>query len=254
MNRTDRLTPREKEVLTLIASHLSSKEAARQAGISSKRVDKIVASAAQKMGVPDRRAAVRVLIEEGGEVPPGAPLPVPGSPQMSDLEDVSEDDCPATAYAPAPAPEQDVSSAGQHAERRVSLGPDLGRPGTGADADRLPGEPASRAIVRDGALERQLLPAGEHLPSWEPRSIQGADGLDPPIGAGLLPWIRGRARFSELSPLARVGAVLLLSAGIVAVVSWTLTGSLQATLALHGWLPAHWHVEGRPWILLERPR
>ena len=67
----ERLTPRERECLRLVAQHLSSKEIARQLGLSQHTVDGHLHEARRKLGVPTRRDAVRILLEsEGGESPP----------------------------------------------------------------------------------------------------------------------------------------------------------------------------------------
>jgi DNA-binding CsgD family transcriptional regulator len=67
----ERLTPRERECLRLVAQHLSSKEIARRLGLSQHTVDGHLHEARRKLGVPTRRDAVRILLEsEGGESPP----------------------------------------------------------------------------------------------------------------------------------------------------------------------------------------
>ena len=54
----------------------------------------------------------------------------------------------------------------------------------------------------------------------------------------MLSWIRGRARFSELSPLQRVGAVLVLSGLLGSVGGWVVFASLSAGHALQPLLQA----------------
>ncbi|MDP2763462.1 MAG: helix-turn-helix transcriptional regulator, partial [Brevundimonas sp.] len=65
------LTPREVECLKL-TSIMSSKEIARQLGISAATVDVHIARAARKLEVSDRRRALRELMRrEAGMEPPG---------------------------------------------------------------------------------------------------------------------------------------------------------------------------------------
>ncbi len=107
---SERLTPRERECLQLVAEHLSSKEIARRLGLSQHTVDGHLHEARRKLGAPTRRDAVRMFLQEDGEnTPPsnvggqsdapfppleGAPfppLPPSSGPQFSSL-----------AEAPAP--------------------------------------------------------------------------------------------------------------------------------------------------------
>jgi DNA-binding CsgD family transcriptional regulator len=58
------LSPREREVLNLVARGLSGKQIARQLGISPKTVEHHKTRAFAKLGVPNQAAAVAVLMEE----------------------------------------------------------------------------------------------------------------------------------------------------------------------------------------------
>ena len=54
------LTPRERECLRLVDQHLSSKQIARELGMSKTSVDTYCDRARRKLGVEDRYAAVRL--------------------------------------------------------------------------------------------------------------------------------------------------------------------------------------------------
>src|SRR6185295_1522144 len=65
------LTPRERECLRLVDQHLSSKQIARELGMSKTSVDTYCDRARRKLGVEDRYAAARLaraLDLNGGEV------------------------------------------------------------------------------------------------------------------------------------------------------------------------------------------
>lgn len=66
----DVLTPQERECLRLVARHLSSKEIARELGISKASVDTYLNRARVKLGVASRRAAAQLVV-----VAPPASLP-----------------------------------------------------------------------------------------------------------------------------------------------------------------------------------
>jgi DNA-binding CsgD family transcriptional regulator len=83
-DRLDALTPKERECLRLVAENLSSKQIARQLGISQTSVDTHVRRARQKLDIKDRYAAARLLEarEQGAAevaVPPLAAPVVPGA-------------------------------------------------------------------------------------------------------------------------------------------------------------------------------
>lgn len=66
----EKLTPREREILRLIAAHLQSKEIARALGLSPKTVEMHVLSARRRLsGMSRRDAALAFVAWEGG--PPG---------------------------------------------------------------------------------------------------------------------------------------------------------------------------------------
>src|SRR5690349_25031276 len=55
------LTPRERECLRLVDQHFSSKQIARELGMSKTSVDTYCDRARRKLGVPDRYEAARLL-------------------------------------------------------------------------------------------------------------------------------------------------------------------------------------------------
>ncbi|HEX2801330.1 MAG TPA: helix-turn-helix transcriptional regulator, partial [Phenylobacterium sp.] len=55
------LTPRERECLRLVDQHMSSKQIARQLGMSKTSVDTYCDRARRKLGVDDRYSAARML-------------------------------------------------------------------------------------------------------------------------------------------------------------------------------------------------
>src|SRR5205085_4697002 len=59
------LTPRERECLRLVDQHLSSKQIARELGMSKTSVDTYCDRARRKLGVPDRYEAARLLRSHG---------------------------------------------------------------------------------------------------------------------------------------------------------------------------------------------
>lgn len=66
-----RLTPREREILALVARGLAGKQVARQLGISPKTVERHKTRIFAKLGVPNQTAAVSVALADGsgGGVP-----------------------------------------------------------------------------------------------------------------------------------------------------------------------------------------
>jgi len=64
----DLLTPRERECLRLVDQHLSSKQIARELGMSKTSVDTYCDRARRKLGVDDRYAAARLVRQVGEAV------------------------------------------------------------------------------------------------------------------------------------------------------------------------------------------
>ena len=63
--RIDSLSMRQREILTLVAQHLSSKEIARLLGIRATTVDNYVVVAVKRLGVANRREAAALIMELG---------------------------------------------------------------------------------------------------------------------------------------------------------------------------------------------
>jgi DNA-binding CsgD family transcriptional regulator len=79
VDRLNQLTPKERDCLRLVLENHSSKQIARQLGISQTSVDTHVRRARAKLGIADRYAAARLLAtwESGGSVEPAAAGPAP---------------------------------------------------------------------------------------------------------------------------------------------------------------------------------
>ncbi|WP_419254436.1 helix-turn-helix domain-containing protein [Caulobacter sp. ErkDOM-YI] len=69
----DRLTERERECLRLVDRHMSSKEIARELGLSKHTVDWHLDKARKRLGAPDRYAAARLASDRIS--PPTADTP-----------------------------------------------------------------------------------------------------------------------------------------------------------------------------------
>lgn len=68
-SRFDELTPKQNEVLALLAESRTTKEIARELGISPSAVEQRVGAACRKMGVVSRRELVRIYNERGDRMP-----------------------------------------------------------------------------------------------------------------------------------------------------------------------------------------
>lgn len=58
------LSPKEAKALELVAAQFTTKEIARELGISPRAVEERLKSARKKLDVPDRRAAARLFLEQ----------------------------------------------------------------------------------------------------------------------------------------------------------------------------------------------
>ena len=65
-NGRSSLSAKETRALELVAAQFNTKEIARQLGISPRAVEERLKSAREKLDAPDRRAAARILLEQGG--------------------------------------------------------------------------------------------------------------------------------------------------------------------------------------------
>lgn len=70
----DKLTPREREILVLVAQRLGDKEIAQQLNLSPRTVQNHLHRAYEKLGVSDRQQAARLLSNSySGQSPPLSP-------------------------------------------------------------------------------------------------------------------------------------------------------------------------------------
>lgn len=79
VDRLSQLTPKERDCLRLVLENLSSKQIARQLGISQTSVDTHVRRARAKLGISDRYAAARMVAawESGASAESAAAGPAP---------------------------------------------------------------------------------------------------------------------------------------------------------------------------------
>jgi DNA-binding NarL/FixJ family response regulator len=68
--RTERLTARQREIIGLIAAGATDKEVGAALGIRTATAQKHVANLLRRLGVPNRAAAVGLLIKDGQRFPP----------------------------------------------------------------------------------------------------------------------------------------------------------------------------------------
>jgi len=103
----EKLTPREREILRLIAAHLQSKEIARALGLSPKTVEMHVLSARRRLsGMSRRDAALAFVAWEGGD---------PGSDYRRQPDDL--------AALPAPSlPDREIGSGNERASTPEDAG------------------------------------------------------------------------------------------------------------------------------------
>ena len=72
-SRTQRLTARQREIIGLIASGATDKEVGSALGIRTATAQKHVANLLRRLGVPNRAAAVGLLLKDGQRFPPAPP-------------------------------------------------------------------------------------------------------------------------------------------------------------------------------------
>ncbi len=195
------LSPRQKEILRLIAQHHQAKEIARILNISESTVKTHTDEARRRLGVPTSRAAARLLLSHEGAGPPASVetgLPPEGGPPSKAMADQD----PVVASSDH---EHDLSS-------RRELSPDeLERPGGGlADAgstrqartDRGHDQDAAFVEYQGGAGKSGLYHGGgDRLADGRWPDGQGQDGR----------WDAFTRRLEALSALQWVGLIVLLS-------------------------------------------
>lgn len=248
MSAVEKLTDREREILQLIGRYqLSSKEAAQRVGIGYRRVNEICESAIRKLGVANRREALRLVMSEEALLDPRTesgvePVRVPDEAEDGSALGVSKG---VRQHAELSRPRSPAQSAppGPYAPRSPHDSNYVGGPGEGLGRIGFPGQRALGERFRDGAVEGVGLPAGGGHAGPYPRSDRAAGR------PSLFSWVRGGTRYAELTPTQRIGAVILMAALFVMVVGWVLTSALQTSNAIQAMLPNRMPV-GTPWIHL----
>jgi DNA-binding CsgD family transcriptional regulator len=241
MNPIDLLTQRERDCLRLVDQHLSSKQIARELGMSKTSVDTYCDRARRKLGVDDRFKAAKLLRD--GEVNPVL---------IASGQDAIRTDTPPQRWPDEPA--TDGASDGSATEFREQSGDRQGASPSSGDR-RLRGEMAGPGEA-GGASSRLLMDAaraaarrslgdsgaGGHgeAPGFrdaETGALQAARDGDagnplPDLGSPrreLQGRVRGWSRRNELSPLVRLGAIV----GIAIVTALAFGGMLAGLHALN---------------------
>ena len=194
-----RLTPAERECMSLVCQGFQSKEIAELTGKAPKTIDKHVENACRKLGVQNRREAVRLLTQ--GRLPSPVPLrdaivgpPFPTAPPIAGAADgVTEEG----AYA---------------ASARTSPLPDLG--GSGGDIRRAVDDAAGGRASFTARLDARDLLHRARSPLRKRSSAEEAQ-------SGELP-----------SPLKRLMSIFVIAAAATIVMAALLGGGVQLQLAV----------------------
>ncbi|MBA4012997.1 MAG: LuxR family transcriptional regulator [Phenylobacterium sp.] len=248
------LTPRERDCLRLVDRHLSSKQIARELGMSKASVDTYCDRARRKLGVGDRYAAARALADHEIAVPIGSghdairtdadPVSWADEAQQGDRADgrlvARTGGRQRGGGGPAPDPRNDEPpGGGGPGDAGAGRGGRVRAPLAGAAEPRGPGpelylEPARAAARGFGGFadegghgprpdlwlaENVAVQAAGNGVAGNPLHQLGAVGRGLPTGAG--PGLSARG----LSPLARLGLV-----GVIAIIAALAFGALLAGL------------------------
>ena len=240
MNSVELLTQRERECLSLVDRHFSSKQIARELGMSKNSVDTYCDRARKKLGVTDRYTAARLLRDAGAD----AVLIASG-------HDTVRTDIPAQSWldelAATGGPDGSAAEIRKQGGHRPGASPEArdrrlrvevaGAGETGRDTSEL-------LLVPAGATTRRSLgdarPGGHGAASGFGHAQTGAlqaggNGLAgnslPDLGSAGRE-LQGRAggwrRRNDLSPAARLGAIV----GIAVVTAIAFGGMLAGLHAL----------------------
>ncbi|MBO9543767.1 MAG: helix-turn-helix transcriptional regulator [Caulobacter sp.] len=166
----DRLTERERECLRLVDRHMSSKEIARELGLSKHTVDWHLDKARRRLGAADRYDAARRVFDRGA-APPPTPAPPPPIASGSDTARLGEHPSSRSAdliEEGVPSERVDPPSEGRDRPSRASAPGSVELPGHVAPAE------FGRAYAPDH-VERARAPA--HEPGGHPD--RGLDGAGP---------------------------------------------------------------------------
>lgn len=225
----EKLTPREREILRLIAAHLQSKEIARALGLSPKTVEMHVLSARRRLsGLSRRDAALAFVAWEGGDPGNGyrkQPGAVAALPNLSPRErEIGSDDAQAGLSNPAALGELDrlrgqlgvagglPDLAGGHAGAR--------RPGAGDGVGAPQGPGDWRTIFAD-LVEG---PGGDGVPDGRP-AARRANGRD---------WRH------ELTNVQWLGLILVVTAVTAVLLAVTTIGLHQFIKAVERIMAPHY--------------
>ncbi|MBC6980169.1 helix-turn-helix transcriptional regulator [Caulobacter sp. 17J80-11] len=220
----ERLTPRERECLRLVAQHLRSKEIARRLNISQHTVDAHLNEARRRLGAATRReAALMLLLAEGGSPLPALLKEVGGEPGgMAPVVPIASD---ALEYG---------GFNGRYVEDQsepADAGVDLGRAGGRADpARRQPGAAGDGRAAgvgggqADGGALRQRDVAGN--------SLSGDGDRGRVVRAGAV----GRADRDDLSgALSALARMAVLAIGSAFLLAGVLLGAHQVLVVMQTW-------------------
>jgi DNA-binding CsgD family transcriptional regulator len=231
----EKLTPREREILRLVAGHLQSKEIARALGLSPKTVEMHVLSARRRLsGLSRRDAALAFVAWEGGD---------PGNDYRKQPDDLAAlaglppSEREAGSGDARPRPEfSNPSTRGEHDRLRGQLGvaggvPDLAgghagarRPGAGDGVGAAQGPGDWRAVFAD-LVEG---PGGDGVPDGRPaaRRVNGrANGRD---------WRH------ELTNVQWLGLILVVTAVTAVLLAVTTIGLHQFIKAVERIMAPHY--------------
>ena len=233
------LTARERECLRLVDRHLSSKQIARELSISKHTVDAHLDKARRRLGIDDRFAAARALVDhERALDPPIASQPdtirmaSPTNPRLSDPNTGDEDVGRAQAAWKPRSGEADNADQTRHSRlqdplSQLRLHPGHANPGShlgsaGTSADGLGGGPSQGSNgSAPGVGDPQ---AGEIQAVGNGVAGNSLPGLDPNGRVFRSLALRGGGRHA-LTPLGRLAWIF-----VIAVVSVLSFGSLLAGL------------------------
>ncbi|MBU4433729.1 MAG: helix-turn-helix transcriptional regulator [Alphaproteobacteria bacterium] len=234
-----RLTQRERECLRLVDRHMSSKEIARELGLSKHTVDWHLDKARRRLGAPDRYAAARLVSDRASPIPPSdTPPPIGsgsdtsrlGQPSPSRSHDGPDEGAPNDRVEP---PSEGRDRAGHpSASGRGALSPDLAdaelsaRPDAALHLEPV-GAPAFRPVGDQGQRGPGLRPDDRHPQAGgvqarragaagNPVHRQRGDGRDLPVdeprGFVLLPFGGEPNALTALHRLGFIAAVMIATA------------------------------------------
>ncbi|PTS84702.1 LuxR family transcriptional regulator [Caulobacter sp. HMWF009] len=234
----DRLTERERECLRLVDRHLSSKEIARELGLSKHTVDWHLDKARKRLGAADRYAAARLAFNR--DTPPSdAPPPIgsgsdparlgePSSLSSTGIRQEGASHDP-TRSAPEGRPDPGDLSAGGYPALSERLAAPQFDPRHGAALQLEPVDPAAFEPLGDPCQRRHgarsdqrhpqagILQTARDGPAGDPEHRLRRDGRKLPLGSVSgrweLPRLGGGANpLNSLQRLVFIAAVMIVTA------------------------------------------